>query len=115
MSETPLISQVSPAGAAPGLSIVLPCYNESQVIRETHRRVSLVCQATRLPYEIIVVNDGSADGTWTELLQLTRGDPHLVAINLSRNHGHQLALSAGLSFSRGERILIMDADLQDPP
>jgi dolichol-phosphate mannosyltransferase len=101
--------------AAPFLSMVLPCYNESQVIRETHRRVTAVCRGVGKPYEIIVVNDGSSDGTWGELVRLTREDPHLVAVNLSRNHGHQLALSAGLHFARGERVLIMDADLQDPP
>ncbi|HTI72280.1 MAG TPA: glycosyltransferase family 2 protein [Candidatus Limnocylindria bacterium] len=97
------------------LSVVLPCYNESAVIRETHRRVAQVCAAVGKSYEIVVVNDGSKDDTWQILNELTRVDPQLVAINLSRNHGHQLALSAGLSFTRGERILIMDADLQDPP
>jgi len=101
--------------SAPYLSVVLPCYNEGQVIRETHRRVTAVCRGVGKPYEIIVVNDGSTDNVWAELLRLTREDPHVVAVNLSRNHGHQLALSAGLQFARGERVLIMDADLQDPP
>ncbi len=113
---TPSLPSISsPDSAAPYLSIVLPCHNESQVIHETHRRVTAVCRGLDQPYEIIVVNDGSTDGTWAELLRLTREDPHLVAVNLSRNHGHQLALSAGLHFARGQRILIMDADLQDPP
>jgi dolichol-phosphate mannosyltransferase len=62
-----------------------------------------------------VVNDGSTDGTWAELMRLTQEDQRVVAVNLSRNHGHQLALSAGLHFARGQRVLIMDADLQDPP
>jgi len=101
--------------SAPYLSVVLPCYNEGQVIRETHRRVTAVCRGVGKPYEIIVVNDGSTDNVWAELLRLTGEDPHVVAVNLSRNHGHQLALSAGLQFARGERVLIMDADLQDPP
>lgn len=101
--------------SAPYLSVVLPCYNEGQVIRETHRRVTAVCRGVGKPYEIIVVNDGSTDNVWAELLRLTAEDPHVVAVNLSRNHGHQLALSAGLQFARGERVLIMDADLQDPP
>jgi len=101
--------------SAPYLSVVLPCYNEGQVIRETHRRVTAVCRGVGEPYEIIVVNDGSTDNLWAELLQLTGEDPHVVAVNLSCNHGHQLALSAGLQFARGERVLIMDADLQDPP
>jgi polyisoprenyl-phosphate glycosyltransferase len=100
---------------APWLSVVLPCYNESQVISETHRRISAVCKASGRSYEMIVVNDGSRDDTWAKLLQLAKNDSCLVAVNLSRNHGHQLALSAGLHFASGERILIMDADLQDPP
>lgn len=97
------------------LSVVIPAYNERAVIAESHRRVTAACAALNRRYEIIVVNDGSNDGTWEELVRLAREDPHLVAVNLSRNHGHQLALSAGLHFVRGERTLIMDADLQDPP
>jgi dolichol-phosphate mannosyltransferase len=100
---------------APYLSVVLPCFNEGLVIEETHRRLAVVCRALGRPYEIIVVNDGSTDDSWTRLEQLCARDPSLVAVNLSRNHGHQLALSAGLHFARGQRILIMDADLQDPP
>lgn len=103
------------AHPAPYVSVVLPCYNESQVIRETHRRIAAVCQGLGRPYEMVVVNDGSQDGTWSILRQIAMEDPHLVAVNLSRNHGHQLAISAGLAFARGERILVMDADLQDPP
>jgi dolichol-phosphate mannosyltransferase len=66
-------------------------------------------------YEILLVNDGSTDETWPLLVSLSAADPHVVAVNLSRNHGHQLALTAGLALCRGERILILDADLQDPP
>jgi glycosyltransferase involved in cell wall biosynthesis len=99
----------------PWLSVVLPCFNEAEVIAETHRRVTAVCAAAGKSYELIVVNDGSTDGTLVKLKQLSRSDSHLVVINLSRNHGHQAALSAGLHFTRGSRILIMDADLQDPP
>jgi polyisoprenyl-phosphate glycosyltransferase len=95
--------------------VVLPCYNESEVIVETHRRVSAVCQSIGRPYELIVVNDGSTDNTRAKLAVLSQSDPQLVVVNLSRNHGHQAALSAGLHFTRGDRIMIMDADLQDPP
>lgn len=97
------------------LSIILPVHNEAEVIAETHRRVQAVCEAVGQPYEILVVNDGSTDGTWDLLRGLAQRDPHLVAVDLSRNHGHQLALTAGLAQARGERVLIMDADLQDPP
>ena len=66
-------------------------------------------------YEIVLVNDGSRDGSWPIMQSMAGGDPHVVAVNLSRNHGHQLALTAGLDLCRGETILIIDADLQDPP
>src|SRR5206468_2396027 len=66
-------------------------------------------------YEIVLVNDGSRDRSWEMMQTLAEGDPHVVAINLSRNHGHQLALTAGLDLCSGERIMIIDADLQDPP
>jgi len=99
----------------PALSVVAPCYNEASVLIEFHRRVSAACQNVTPDYEIVLVNDGSSDGTWPAMLMLAQADPHVVALDLSRNHGHQLALSAGLSHCRGERIFIIDADLQDPP
>ena len=96
------------------LSVVVPCFNEEVGLRELHRRVTAICQEVG-DYEVILVNDGSRDGTWSLMRQLADADPHLAVVNLSRNHGHQLALTAGLSFARGQRILIIDADLQDPP
>ncbi len=66
-------------------------------------------------YELVLVNDGSRDKTWKILQMLAHCDDRVVAVDLSRNHGHQLALSAGLSLARGERTLVIDADLQDPP
>ena len=66
-------------------------------------------------YELVLVNDGSKDTTWSMMRELAASDPRLVAVDLSRNHGHQLALTAGLDLARGETILIIDADLQDPP
>ncbi len=105
----------APAPASTYLSVVLPCYNEHDVIDETYRRVEAVCQGIGRPYEIILVNDGSNDGTWDDMMRLAVDDPALVLVNLSRNHGHQLALAAGLQLAGGDRILMMDADLQDPP
>lgn len=95
--------------------MVIPAHNEAEVITETHRRVTAACTALNRPYEFVVVNDGSTDRTWELLVELSCCDPCLVAVNLSRNHGHQLALTAGLHVARGERVLVMDADLQDPP
>jgi dolichol-phosphate mannosyltransferase len=102
--------------ARPVLSVVVPCYNEEEGVLELHRRVTAVCRACiGDAYEVVLVNDGSTDATWKVMRELSEVDEHLVAINLSRNHGHQLALSAGLQLCRGERVFILDADLQDPP
>jgi dolichol-phosphate mannosyltransferase len=98
------------------LSVVIPCYNEEESLRETHRRVQAACEAAPIKsYEIILVNDGSKDGTLSIMQDLAKQDPHLVAVDLSRNHGHQLALTAGLFQSIGDHVLVLDADLQDPP
>lgn len=98
------------------LSVVIPCYNEEAVIPELYRRVTQACHCVVGDrYELVFVNDGSFDETWAMLQELAHNDDRIVAVDLSRNHGHQLALSAGLSLARGERILVIDADLQDPP
>jgi polyisoprenyl-phosphate glycosyltransferase len=99
----------------PFLSFLLPCFNESAVLAETYRRVRAVGDALGQTFEIVFVNDGSIDDTLDRMLDLSRSDPAVIVLDLSRNHGHQLALSAGLYYCAGERILIMDADLQDPP
>jgi len=101
---------------APAISIVIPCYNEEACLAALHQRVAAAARAAAGDsYEIVLVNDGSRDGSWAAMQALAGADPRLVAINLSRNHGHQLALTAGLDLCSGERILIIDADLQDPP
>lgn len=97
------------------LSIVIPCYNEEGAVRELHRRLAAVCGSIAADYEIVLVDDGSRDSTWQLMEGLSHQDSHVVAVRLSRNHGHQLALTAGLSICSGQRILIIDADLQDPP
>jgi dolichol-phosphate mannosyltransferase len=103
-------------GAGPRLSVVVPCYNEADGLAELHRRVSAAASAASGgDYELVLVNDGSRDATWTRIVELAARDQCVVGVSLSRNHGHQLALSAGLTICRGARILIIDADLQDPP
>jgi polyisoprenyl-phosphate glycosyltransferase len=98
------------------LSIVIPCYNEEDCLDELYRRVAHVAaNVAGDDHEIVLINDGSSDGTWGAMQHLTAANPRMVAINLSRNHGHQLALTAGLDLARGDHILILDADLQDPP
>lgn len=98
------------------LSIVVPCFNEQECLAALHERLTKAARdAAGEDYEIVLVNDGSTDRTWPMMRELAGSDPRLVAINLSRNHGHQLALTAGLDLCRGDKILIIDADLQDPP
>jgi polyisoprenyl-phosphate glycosyltransferase len=100
----------------PRLSIVAPCFNEEACLGEFHARASAAARAVMgEDYEIVLVDDGSRDRTWTVMKDLAASDPLLVAVRLSRNFGHQYALSAGLQCCRGQRILIIDADLQDPP
>ncbi len=100
----------------PALSIVIPCYNEAACLDLLHARVSAAAQAAvGGDYEVLLVNDGSRDESWAMMQRLAATETNLVAINLSRNHGHQLALTAGLDLCSGQQILILDADLQDPP
>ncbi|OWK37726.1 glycosyltransferase family 2 protein [Fimbriiglobus ruber] len=101
--------------AAPSLSVVVPCYNEELVLDALHDRLARVCDALAVDHELVFINDGSKDATWTKMTALAARDPNMVCVNLSRNHGHQLALTAGLSVCQGDQILIIDADLQDPP
>ncbi|RIL11831.1 MAG: glycosyltransferase [Proteobacteria bacterium] len=97
------------------ISVVVPCYNEEDGVRELHRRVSAVLKELGAPHEIVLVDDGSKDGTWKIMQELKAQDSSLKAIKLSRNHGHQLALSCGLDQAKGQVVVVMDADLQDPP
>jgi dolichol-phosphate mannosyltransferase len=98
------------------LSIVVPCFNEEACLTMLHERLTATARgAAGADYELVLINDGSRDRSWEIMRRLAATDPHLVAVNLSRNHGHQLALTAGLDLCQGDRILIIDADLQDPP
>jgi len=112
------VFRVAPAAKAGrvAVSVVAPCYNEASGLAALHQRVGAACRsAAGDAYEIILVDDGSRDGTWAEILRLAEADSHLIGVHLARNHGHQLAVTAGLSLGRGERVLVIDADLQDPP
>jgi dolichol-phosphate mannosyltransferase len=100
----------------PALSAVVPCHDEAGNIDALCARISNVCaDVVGESYEIILVNDGSNDLTWRAIVAHHQRDGRIVGVDLSRNHGHQLALSAGLSVARGEKVFILDADLQDPP
>lgn len=97
------------------LSIVVPAYNEELVIAEFHRRISAVLDEINLPAEIIYINDGSKDKTSSILLELRKKDPRISLIELSRNFGKEIAMTAGLNYSKGSAVVVIDADLQDPP
>src|SRR5436190_6137632 len=99
----------------PQLSVVAPCLNEEGVLPEFLARMAAALDGLGGAAEIVVVDDGSRDGTWSVMTAAAARDRRIVAVRLMRNHGHQLALTAGLSLCRGERVLIIDADLQDPP
>ena len=102
-------------GEAVFISVIAPCHNEQECIDEFYRRMRRVLETTKKLYEMVFVNDGSSDRTAEKLIEIQRRDQNVVIVDLSRNHGHQLALSAGLEVARGERVLLIDADLQDPP
>lgn len=99
----------------PTLSVIVPCYNEEEVIQETHRRITEVLECLGCTFEIIYVNDGSQDNTMNYLRELNFIDHRVCILSFSRNFGHQIAVTAGIDNSRGEAVVIIDADLQDPP
>lgn len=99
----------------PLLTVLSPCFRDEENLSELHRRVTSVCKGLGGSYELLLIDDGSPDGTWKEIQRLASQDPHVMGIRLSRNFGHQLAVTAGLTKARGERVLIIDSDLQDPP
>ncbi|MBI4635707.1 MAG: glycosyltransferase family 2 protein [Candidatus Rokubacteria bacterium] len=97
------------------VSVVAPVFNEEAVLPEFARRVTAVMEAAGAPYELILVNDGSRDGSLARLRDIQRRDPRVRILNLSRNFGHQVAICAGLDYASGDVVAIMDSDLQDPP
>lgn len=97
------------------LSVVVPAYNEQSVIEHCHRELSAVLEQLSMPYEVIYVDDGSTDKTTDMLLRLREVDPSIAIIELSRNFGKEVALTAGLDYARGDAVIVIDSDLQDPP
>lgn len=97
------------------LSVVVPVYNEAENLRPLHQALTRQLTALDLDYEVIFVDDGSRDGSLAVLRELHAADPHVKAVSLSRNFGHQNALTAGLEHAAGDAVIAMDADLQQPP
>jgi polyisoprenyl-phosphate glycosyltransferase len=100
---------------SPALSIVVPCYEDEEILPQTVARLHAAAQATGLSYEIVLVDDGSRDGTWGVIAARVKQDPRVRGVRLSRNFGHQMALTAGLERARGAEVFVIDDDLQDPP
>lgn len=96
-------------------SVVVPMYNEEEVARETYRRLKAVMDSLGEPYELVFVNDGSRDATLAILKEIAAADPSVKIIDFSRNFGHQIAITAGMDHASGEAVIVIDADLQDPP
>jgi dolichol-phosphate mannosyltransferase len=99
----------------PEISVVVPLFNEQENVAELHRRLNDTLEVMEVSYEIVLVNDGGRDATPRLIEDLRRADPHVRTIHLSRNFGHQAAVSAGLDHARGLAVIVMDGDLQDPP
>ena len=97
------------------ISVVVPCFNEEEVLSACHEALTRTLSGAVLDYEIVYVNDGSRDATMEMLRGLHRSDAHVKVVDLARNFGHQVAVSAGLAHAAGDAVAIMDADLQDPP
>lgn len=96
-------------------SIVAPIYNERENLPELHRRVNEVMDSTNEPWELILVDDGSTDGSTEIIRELAKEDKRIRPIIFARNFGHQIAITAGWDYARGDAVVIIDADLQDPP
>jgi dolichol-phosphate mannosyltransferase len=97
------------------LSIAVPVYNEIESLPELHNRISEVMQQIGEPWELLLIDDGSSDGSTQWILSKADEDAHLKPVIFARNFGHQIAITAGLDYSRGQAVVVMDADLQDPP
>src|SRR5687768_17063843 len=114
MTEPNPVRHLEPRRAS-FLSVVVPTMNEEVVLDEFHSRLSAVLSALPLRSEIVYSNDGSTDGTLSVMKRLRSRDPRVAILDLSRNFGKEIALTAGLDHAQGDVVVIIDADLQDPP
>jgi glycosyltransferase involved in cell wall biosynthesis len=96
-------------------SIIAPIYNEIENLPELYRRTCKVMESSGKPWELILVDDGSTDGSTEKIRELAKADKHVRPVIFARNFGHQVAITAGWDYARGEAVVIIDADLQDPP
>src|SRR3990170_7255781 len=99
----------------PTFSIIAPVFNETRSLPELYRRVKGVLESTGESWELVLVDDGSQDGSTEMILELAQNDDCVRPVIFARNFGHQIAVTAGLDYSRGQAVIIIDSDLQDPP
>ena len=111
----PATATAHPKPGRPSLSVIIPVYNEDAVLAEFHRRLAAVLDTLAADAEVVYVNDGSSDGTKMLITSLRESDPRVALIDLSRNFGKEIAMSAGLDHAHGDAVVVIDADLQDPP
>jgi len=97
------------------ISVVIPCYNEEEVLPQLFARLGAAAETWGEEYEVLLVDDGSRDATWRLIREQHARDERWRGISFARNFGHQTAISAGIHYARGEAVILMDADLQDPP
>jgi len=97
------------------ISVIIPVYNDQEVLQELYRRLTPVMQNIATTYEVVLVDDGSKDHSWDEIMKLREKDDHIVAVKLVRNFGQQNSIAAGLHIAKGDIIVLMDSDLQDRP
>ena len=100
---------------SPTVSVVVPVYNEEPIVETLHRRLAHTLERSGESFELVLVDDGSTDASWERMRAVAERDPRVVLVRLSRNFGHQIAITAGVDAARGEAVVLMDADLQDPP
>lgn len=99
----------------PVFSIIAPIFNETESLPELQRRITEVMSTTKESWELVLVDDGSTDGSTDMIRQMAKEDKHIRPVIFARNYGHQIAVTAGMNYSRGDAVIIIDADLQDPP
>ena len=110
-----MTSETRGADRRPVISVIVPIFNEEAVIPELQRRMAAVLDGAGEPWELVCVNDGSRDASLSMLLELRERDARVKVIDFSRNFGQQLAITAGMDFAQGDAVVVIDADLQDPP
>ena len=99
----------------PTYSVVVPVFNEEEVITESYNRLTKVLIGMGEPYELIFINDGSRDSTASVIAGFCATDPNVVLVNFARNFGHMSAITAGMNYAKGDAVMVIDVDLQDPP